>query len=578
LKQNIGVRTKLVLLVLIISSFSVFGQTDEDFDAWHKTFFELIWTNADSAQIFINRMEDFAAKTKKNKHNAAVNSVKGTYYYALGLNDKALEFYTQAYDFAKKDKDLLLQGKSLFNMGNCHYEEHDFTRAEESYAKALSIFVEIDDKNWILNCKYAKANVLHDSYKYAQALALYEELEKLYLAQNQFIYAGYCNLGVGACNTELGNHEAALHNLNLALQRVDTSNDPFTHAIILNHRVNTYIALNKPTEALFDAKRALELSQGVDYKKQIYKSYWALARAYHANKDWEEAKNYYELTIDYKDTVFNEEKQAQFALNDVRFNTALNLETISLQEALIYQKNRTILALAIAAAILLILLILLIRTFNKLKRNRLQLENSLIEKDALLREIHHRVKNNLQVVSSLLNMHVRKVSDPKSKKILEEGADRVTAMAIIHKNLYQHTDLKTISLDDYLSKLCDQLFANYQAMDAHVALKTDLQPVDVDLDRLIPIGLIVNELISNAMKHAFTETQEAQISVKLSKNAQNQIELEIADNGVGMSADIDMEKSESIGMKLIRIFSQKLNSLVEISGDNGTNVKLCIPM
>jgi len=175
-------------------------------------------------------------------------------------------------------------------------------------------------------------------------------------------------------------------------------------------------------------------------------------------------------------------------------------------------------------------------------------------------------------------MHVRKVTDPKSKAILEEGADRVMAMSIIHKNLYQHTDLKTISLDDYLQKLCNQLFNNYQISDTHVELKTEMNAVDVDVDQLIPIGLIVNELISNAMKHAFHETPNAEIRVKLSTNIQNQIELEIADNGVGIMGDIDIEKSESIGMKLIRIFSQKLNSLIEISSQNGTSVKLSIPM
>jgi len=557
---------------------TVSAQNEEDFDKWYKTFYEHVWINSDTALLIVKDMEDFASETKLPKHHAAVNNVQGTYYYAIGLNDKAIEHYTMAFEFAKKYDDVLLQGKSRYNIGNCHYEEHDYERAEKSYAEALQLFLEIDSQDWVLNCKYAKANVLHDNFKFAEALKLFAELEIAYLDLNAVVYAGYSNLGLGSCHAELGNPLSALENFNLALQRVDTTNDSFTHAIILNKRSLVFLALNKAGDALQDAHKALSLSKNTANKKQIYKSYWGLAKAYHALGNWTDAMESYELTLAYKDTVFNEEKQAQYALNDVRFNTALNLETIALQEELIYQKNRTILGLVVAAVILLILLVLLIRTYNNLKRNRIQLQKSLIEKDALLREIHHRVKNNLQVVSSLLNMHVRKVTDPKSKAILEEGADRVMAMSIIHKNLYQHTDLKTISLDDYLQKLCNQLFNNYQISDTHVELKTEMNAVDVDVDQLIPIGLIVNELISNAMKHAFHETPNAEIRVKLSTNIQNQIELEIADNGVGIMGDIDIEKSESIGMKLIRIFSQKLNSLIEISSQNGTSVKLSIPM
>jgi two-component system, sensor histidine kinase PdtaS len=567
----------VILAFSLVHYFSFGTFANDKFDNHDFMFFEHLWSNRDSSNFHLAEMKKIRDKSKDPYHEAVIYNAEAHYFFMDGLYAEARELFENGFVSAQKAKNIFMQGKTLYNIGMCHHSEGDLNRAREYYDRALVLFTEAKDDYWLLNTKMNLAALLYNLGEYQNSLDFYIDLENKYNQMQNAEAANVALMGRAGCQLALKLYDESLKNYLSVLSAIDTSVNYYDHAFLLQKIGLNLKGLKRLDEALLNLTRSLQIATDLGYKKVVLSNHEYLADLYFQLNDFEKSKHSFEMALIYKDSLFNEEKQAQFALNDVRFNTALNLETISLQEALIYQKNRTILALAIAAAILLILLILLIRTFNKLKRNRLQLEKSLIEKDALLREIHHRVKNNLQVVSSLLNMHVRKVSDPKSKKILEEGADRVTAMAIIHKNLYQHTDLKTISLDDYLSKLCDQLFANYQAMDAHVALKTDLQPVDVDLDRLIPIGLIVNELISNAMKHAFTETQEAQISVKLSKNAQNQIELEIADNGVGMSADIDMEKSESIGMKLIRIFSQKLNSLVEISGDNGTCIKLSIP-
>lgn len=570
----------MLACLFVLSALSGLGQQLSDFDHWHQRFFAVVWNDRDSANFYLEQIGNRAQSSGKNTDLKIYSSCKGTYFYSLGLYDLASGHYAQAYDYAKKDKDKLFMGKSLNNIANCHYEEHDYERAKEYYEKAGAIFKEIGDETWVNNVQFNTANVLHDLGDYHQAIKLYHELEERYMQNNSITEAGYCNFGLGSSLYPIGDTKNAISNFKIALQRVDTLNDSYTHSMILNKLSLALLDNGDLSEARYTASRALKIASAIDYKKQVYKNLWGLAKIHHQLGEHDASIGYYERALAYKDTVFDEEKQAQYALNNVRFETELNLETIRLQEELIEEKNRVITYLITGSLVLIFLLTLLIWTFLNLRKNRAQLQKSVIEKDALLREIHHRVKNNLQVVTSLLNMHVRKVTDPHSKKILEEGADRVMAMAIIHKNLYQHTDLKTISLDEYLDNLCNQLFANYKPSDKQVILEKQLQKIDVDVDRLIPIGLIVNELISNAMKHAFDQTEQAEqaeIQVRLSLSKRNHIELEVSDNGKGMQSSVDIEKSDSIGMKLIRIFSQKLNSLIEITNDNGTHVKLTIP-
>jgi len=569
---------KKVILFLFLLPNVLKAQSQDKFQVHHDLFFDYIWSDRDSANFHLEQMQALAQKSKKPFQLGSTHNAQGTLHYFDGLYQEARDEFERGFDEARRAKDLVLQGKTIYNIGMCHHTEGDLERAKTSYMQAQKLFEEANDAYWMLNTTMNLAAILYNLKEFQDALSLYEDLEKQYVNMELLYEANNALMGKAGCQLMLKDYQSSLANYRTTLNNIDTTSDKHTHAFICQKMGLACLENSQFDEALDHVSTSMRIAQGMGYRNLMQQNYRYLGKIYHAIDRHDLSKQSYEKALELTDSLFNEEKQAQYALNDVRFNTALNMETIALQEALLQEKNRTILALVVAAVVLLTLLILLIWTYGKLKRNRLQLEKSLVEKDALLREIHHRVKNNLQVVSSLLNMHVRKVTDPKSKAILEEGADRVLAMSIIHKNLYQHTDLKTVSLDDYLFKLCNQLFDNYQASDTAVELKTELSPVSVDVDRLIPIGLIVNELISNAMKHAFHETQHAQIHVKLAQGLHNQIELEISDNGIGIDDAVNLQHSESIGMKLIRIFSQKLNSLVEISNHNGTRFKLSIPL
>lgn len=219
---------------------------------------------------------------------------------------------------------------------------------------------------------------------------------------------------------------------------------------------------------------------------------------------------------------------------------------------------------------------------NKQKTNlQLEVKNTIIstalsEKEILLREIHHRVKNNLQVISSLLNLQSRSISDEKALEAIKEGRDRVRSMALIHQNLYQDKDLTGVDVKDYIEKLTQSLFNSYNIQPGKVLLYTDIDPIKLDVDTVIPLGLILNELISNSLKYAFDEKPtDGKVEVML-KEADNKLLLQVRDNGKGLPEDWNIERLHSMGFQLVKSFTTKLKAELSIDGSNGTNVQMNI--
>ena len=204
-----------------------------------------------------------------------------------------------------------------------------------------------------------------------------------------------------------------------------------------------------------------------------------------------------------------------------------------------------------------------------------KIKASLKEKEVLLKEIHHRVKNNLQVISSLLKLQSEYIKDKKSLQKFKESQDRVRSMALIHEKLYQSGDFASISFKDYIKDLVHRLFRSYEADSGKIALRMDLKDVLLGIDIAIPCGLILNELLSNSLKHAFPENREGKINVGLRSVEKNEIELKVSDNGVGLPEDIDFRKTETLGLHLVTILGEdQLGGKIELKRTGGTEFKI----
>lgn len=201
---------------------------------------------------------------------------------------------------------------------------------------------------------------------------------------------------------------------------------------------------------------------------------------------------------------------------------------------------------------------------------------ALSEKEMLIREVHHRVKNNLQVVSSLLNLHARKVADPQALGAIKEGRDRVKSMAFIHQKLYQVHDVRQMTVSDYVEDLANYLFTSYQIDPEQIKLKTDIAQLELDVDIMVPLGLILNELISNSLKHGFPDGRKGQLSVSFEEMEKGFL-LEVADTGVGFIPEQDRERSSGFGYQLIHAFCKKLKGQLNILDQGGTVIRFSFP-
>ena len=208
------------------------------------------------------------------------------------------------------------------------------------------------------------------------------------------------------------------------------------------------------------------------------------------------------------------------------------------------------------------------------EQSRIKLENSLKEKEMLLNEIHHRVKNNMQVVSSLLNLQSKYAGKKELEYLFKESRDRIKSMALVHEQLYQSKDLAGITFSEYIKHLADSLFRSYRVHPGKISLIINAGEVALGIDRAVPCGLIINELVSNALKYAFIEMEQGEIRVELHPENSGKFTLSIADNGIGFPQDIDFRNSSSFGLRLVIMLVKQIGGTIELCRDIGTTFKL----
>lgn len=213
------------------------------------------------------------------------------------------------------------------------------------------------------------------------------------------------------------------------------------------------------------------------------------------------------------------------------------------------------------------------RDITELKKVENQLKSSLKEKEVLLREIHHRVKNNMQIISSLLNLQSRHLTDEKTVNVLNESRNRVRSMAMVHEELYRSRDLSKIDFADYIQRLLSGLFSSYGVDKNIIRPVVNVENVLLSIDIAVPCGLIINELVSNSLKHAFMQGQKGKISIEFNHDGESYV-LKIADNGIGFPENVDFKNTKTLGLQLINTLVKQLSGSIDIYKDRGTSFKI----
>jgi two-component sensor histidine kinase len=210
---------------------------------------------------------------------------------------------------------------------------------------------------------------------------------------------------------------------------------------------------------------------------------------------------------------------------------------------------------------------------NQLLISAEELRASLREKEVLLQEVHHRVKNNLQVISSLISLQLRPIKDPVSREALQACPARVQSISLIHAMLYQSRDYANVPFSQYARELAGNIFHAVGTDPGRISLDLAIDEVMLPVDKAIPCGLILNELITNALKHGFPNDRRGSVRVELGRAGQDQLRLSVEDNGVGMAPGLETGQIGSLGMHLISALAEQLGAEFEMSGDHGTSFR-----
>ncbi len=338
----------------------------------------------------------------------------------------------------------------------------------------------------------------------------------------------------------------------------------------------------------------LKLQGTDDYKTRLgilkqYADYYEKIGAHHQCID------YYKRYERYKDSVDTQEGLKELMTAQIANQMEEKEHMILENQKKINERNtelgkqKTIKNALFFGGLVLILIIIVVSTQLKktnaqkllleLKNKQIETRNDIInksleEKDLLIKEVHHRVKNNLQIISSLLKLQSGKTQNPEILNSLKEAQDRINSMALLHQLLYRNNEVTRLMFDEYLADLIKQISSSFSTTAKNIRVESRLTELELDLDTAIPLGLITNELMSNAYKHAFCEIQGGTITVELSKLFKNTYLLKISDNGKGLPADFDINNLHSLGLDIVSILADQISAELKIYNDHGANFEI----
>jgi len=436
------------------------------------------------------------------------------------------------------------------NLGIIAKIDNDFEAATSYHTKALAIREQLNDRTGISQTLFNIGALKHVMGQPKEALKYYNESYIIKLELNN-IYGKLPHfLNVGEAYLDMGDYSKA-----------ETS---FLEGLQLANELeaNDYRMSFNQELSLLHAKQN-NFAQAYDFQGAYMNIKDTLINIQNAEK-------LTELQIQYNTT----EKQQR--IEQLNLEKELNAEKYD-QE--IYMRN---LLITLVAFVLIIFAFVLKKERSLQKANKLLSEQKAIveqrekEKELLAREMHHRVKNNLQLTSSLLKLQSRNLKDEDAISALKEARSRIQTISIIHQKLYEFEDLSEINLAVYLPELCDSIFASNQISTQKIRLTHQIGNILVSIDSAISIGLFINEALLNSIKHAFPSQSEGLISIVVMKE-DSSILMKVMDDGIGMK-DCNYADFGSFGFQLLRSFATKLNSTIQLEGNNGTAIQIHIPI
>lgn len=582
-----------------------------------KVHFLMLHDNEEKAVDTVKAYLESTQQFKKNKISAWLHDKLSEIYLNQAELDLALEQIDLAKQIYIEQKNFLALGRLLLKEGTALYAMGKYLESIEKVFQAADYFSN-GNENQQLAFSYLQIGT---TYLY---IDYFENAKQYYqLAAEKFLYIGdtlgyhVCNANLGLVELEEENYKDALAIFKSSHPTILKSKRPLIVGTSLRYIGIVFLGLNELDSAAFYLKKALKNDLSFQYNVGIASNFLSLTEVAYKKQDYQKAKmlidstkkyrvsgedfeldadyfKYAAMTLDqlgsYKESseLFKKHIQLQDSLNKEqqqiskiaqRENKKLLFTKEKLTQAEFEQELREeeiktqqllILVISIVAVSALFFAGTLsssnrkIKKLNQaLKEKQDQLELELNANQALLKEVHHRVKNNLQVISSMLSIQSSSISDKETQTILMECKSRILSMSLIHESLYKKEGKKASLFSTYIKELLPQLLETYHLDENKVELRMNIEDLELSLDDSIPCGLIINEVVTNTLKHAFPDDTEGEIYIEM-KQEGSYNNLKLADNGIGIPEDIKAEEQGSFGFLLIYTLAEQLEADIKL--------------
>lgn len=550
-------------------------------------------------------------------HNLALT------YYQLGDFPEAEKYINLLIKTADTEKNKWEYADGLCFLAYLHGKMDKYELALQNYNNALKIYKDIKDFSGQITTSVSIGNIYLFSGNPKKAKNIYQEAKKQAEIYNHLTGLAALKNNLAVIDELNKNYQEAVSGNIASLQLEKEDNNELGIITSLYNLGNLYLTLSNYDNSVTSFLQSLKISQKLDEDFLIKEIYHRLAELYAASGEYKKAldahKKYaqlnYELNIADLQTRYEFGKKRYEVELLKKQNTILNLQKsrlwigiISLfilfifmiwinsskskvnktlknevahrsrtEEELKIIKSELEHRVNVRTSELTRLNQSLIKEVTDRKQYQEKLELSLEEKDVMMKEIHHRVKNNMQVISSLLKMQANYIDDASIVEVFNDSYHRVKSMSLIHEKLYRSDDLARIDFQDYVQSLTRLLYNTFTPS-AEIDYNFDLKDIHLDVNIAIPCGLIINELITNSLKYAFKNRQQGAISITMTHDLFKGYTLIIKDNGVGLPQDFDVNKTKSLGMRLVLLLSEdQLEGNVDINSENGTCFTITFP-
>jgi len=535
-------------------------------------------SNLDSTLFWYDKALNIRTQQNNKPELVKLYNNYGVSYFYQGMYDRALVYYFESLKQSEILKDSIGIARSFNNMGLIYDKKGDWSKATTYYEKSLNIKRLLNDDAGLLFPLSNLSNIAFNQRDYSSAERYM--LTNLQVSQklNDSMQIGISYGILALIYASQGNSNNTLENVALCEKFIPFVNDEFELSLLYYNLGESLLLMYQWDKSENYLKKSLEISRKIKQSDLMLKTYKVLQKLYKKQGKLNESIHYYDLFTALNDSIFRENQGVEISKIEQLYQWEKKEQEIELLNVNIAkataQKRNWILGfsfLGILGAMVTGFFIINKRKSDELEKKNAQIQSALAENKTLMKEMNHRIKNNLQMISSMLHLQMHYASQPEISNMLQETASRIQSISMIHQKLYAKDSVQQIDMQGYIKDIAHAVVQNSKEKD-QVNVQIEVQPLSMEIEKAQSVGLIVNELVLNTLKHAKIKEDILNIEILLYEKEKLKT-LVVSDNGkVEDQQPIDLNKS--YGMQLIQSFVEKLDGKMKINRENGWEVNI----